>query len=821
MIDDAPFDVAILQPDGSFSYCNRHLAARALSIGRANPTGIFALLHIEDQTAFSLAMTQLRLSRKPQVAEIRLPNETGSWVWMAANLSIRAEKGAESILLQLNDIDNRKRAEEERKSWEERWNSALVSSQLGVWDHDFKTGVFYYSDTWKTMRGYHVEEVIDASFSKWLETVHPGDRDFVMEQVERQNSGEDRVSIFQYRERHRAGHYIWIECRGAAIEWDENGRPTRIVGTDADVTAYKETEDRLSQTSRRLELAIDVSNIGVFETDIESGSTFWDDRLLEIYGKTGQPNLQPIATWFEQIHPDDLPKVNEAIAERDPSNPIFSHEYRIVMPDGSIRFIRARVRPFIDGFGRRKSIGANWDVTEDQMIRQELEKANRLAEARNRELEAAKARIEHDALHDFLTGLPNRRYLDEVISKRTIMNVAREGLAILHVDLDRFKQINDTLGHRAGDAMLQHAARVLRDCTGPQDVVARIGGDEFVVVTPFTGSSFKLSRLSDTIIQKIREPVNFEGHICRIGASIGICQDEDPAADPRQMLLNADIALYRAKRLGRNRFDFFTSDIQAEVINTKKMSDEVLEGLEKREFIPFYQLQFCARSLNVAGVETLARWRHPVRGLLAPASFLSIAEDLEAVAAIDSSLMEQALSDFQRWRLDGVPVPRLSVNVSAKRLSDPNLAQELERFAIEPGTFSFELLETIFLDDCDPVAIRNLEMLRAAGIDIEIDDFGTGHASIVSLLTVNPQTLKIDRELVRSIGESDKQRKLVGSIIDIGRSLNIRVLAEGVETQDHVRILRDLGCDLLQGYALARPMPFEDIKGYIARNGWR
>jgi EAL domain-containing protein (putative c-di-GMP-specific phosphodiesterase class I) len=220
-------------------------------------------------------------------------------------------------------------------------------------------------------------------------------------------------------------------------------------------------------------------------------------------------------------------------------------------------------------------------------------------------------------------------------------------------------------------------------------------------------------------------------------------------------------------------------------------------------------------------VETLARWRHPVRGLLAPASFLSIAEDLEAVAAIDSSLMEQALSDFQRWRIDGVCVPRLSVNVSAKRLSDPNLAQELERFAIEPGTFSFELLETIFLDDCDPVAIRNLEMLRAAGIDIEIDDFGTGHASIVSLLTVSPQTLKIDRELVRSIGESDKQRKLVGSIIDIGRSLNIRVLAEGVETQDHVRILRDLGCDLLQGYALARPMPFEEIKGYIARNGWR
>ncbi len=305
----------------------------------------------------------------------------------------------------------------------------------------------------------------------------------------------------------------------------------------------------------------------------------------------------------------------------------------------------------------------------------------------------------------------------------------------------------------------------------------------------------------------MRKPVRYEGHDCRFGASIGIAIDSGSTLDAKQMLLDADIALYRAKGLGRNRFEFFSASARRDIISAKHLADEILIGLERNEFVPFYQLQFDARTLDVAGIETLARWQHPVHGLLTPDRFLDIAEDLDVVSTIDALILERALADRSVWIKDGLSIPKISVNVSARRLADPDLGKKLRALKIEPGTISFELLESISLDDCDEAVAANLKKLRKLGIDIQIDDFGTGHASIVSLLRLSPKTLKIDRELIRMLPQSSEQRKLVGSIIDIGRSLNILVIAEGVETVDHIRILEELDCDTLQGYALARPMP--------------
>jgi EAL domain-containing protein (putative c-di-GMP-specific phosphodiesterase class I) len=244
-------------------------------------------------------------------------------------------------------------------------------------------------------------------------------------------------------------------------------------------------------------------------------------------------------------------------------------------------------------------------------------------------------------------------------------------------------------------------------------------------------------------------------------------------------------------------------------------------ALERQEFIPYYQLQFATKSLAISGAETLARWRHPTKGMLGPDAFLTIAEDLDVVAAIDAMIFEKAHRDFETWREAGIEIPKFSVNVSTRRLYDPDLGAKLDSLPIVPGTVSFELLESIFLDDCDETVLANLRMLRQRGIGVEIDDFGTGHASIISLLKTGPETLKIDRELVMPITEIEEQRRLVGSIIEIGKSLNIKVVAEGVETWDHIRILQELGCDSLQGYALARPMPFEQIESFVRQERWR
>ncbi len=705
---------------------------------------------------------------------------------------------------------------------ESRWNYALIGSGLGVWDHNHRAGTKYYSETWKEIRGMGPDESADGDYEEWLALLHPDDRDFVIEAIDKQIAGDPDFQVFEYRERHKDGHWVWIECRGACVEWDENGNPARIVGTDTDITARKRAEEMLEHLSRRLDLALDITRIGVFEADLEADAVEWDDRLLAMYGLEGTARVKPGEAWEKMLHPDDRVRALSRLDESLDKDQGLLHEFRIIRADGIERVIRARSAFFVDAEGKRKLIGANWDVTEEVKLRNDLQNAKNLAEARNQELEAAKESIEHLALHDYLTGLPNRRYLDRTLDERA--EECRNGsltLAVLHIDLDRFKQINDTLGHRAGDAMLKHAAKVLKDCVRSTDFVARIGGDEFVVLCAIDSGTKKLSNMAARIIRELSKPIRYEGHECRFGASIGIAADSGADLDAKQLLLNADIALYRAKGAGRNRHEFFSKDARRSIIAAKRLADEILQGLERHEFVPVYQLQFNARTLEVAGVETLARWQHPEHGLMAPDRFLKIAEDLDVVSTIDGLILEHALADRAAWAKQGFRTPKISVNVSSGRLNDPTLGKKLKALKVEPGTLSFELLESISLDDCDDAVTANLRQIRRLGIDIEIDDFGTGHASIVSLLKLSPRTLKIDRELIRMLPQSAEQRKLVRSIIDIGRSLSILVTAEGVETMDHVRILADLGCDVLQGYALARPMPAAQIPAYVQAASWR
>lgn len=815
LIDGAPGGIAIIAPDSRILYANRACAKRT---GAAEL--LAGVIHLDDLRTLEFALTRLGLDpSRSQRIELRFIGRDGSATWMLGEFStarLSAHGTIEEILVQFTDIDRQKRSEADTRSWAQRWNHALVGSTLGVWDHNYATGQFYYSETWKTMRGFSPDAVIDTSMEKWIESVHPDDRATVLDEVQRQGRGEDFSPTFCYREKHQAGHYIWIECRGACIDWFEDGTPARVVGTDTDITERKANEQRLLRLSRKLELALEVSQIGVFEVDVENGTAHWDDRMLEIYGIDEQPNRESAEGWYRLLHPEDRDRAIAQIRDNAPGGIPFSNAFRIVRPDGSIRHIRARVARLQLETGEIRVLGANWDATNDITIQEELAEANRLAEARYRELEAAKAHIEHSALHDFLTGLPNRRFLDAELTERAIRTaVGVEGSAILHLDLDRFKQINDTLGHVAGDHMLQHTAKVLREEIGPGDFVARIGGDEFVILSSYRGSAERLTDLAGRLIRRLKDPVAFENHQCRIGASIGIAFAPGSSMDAKQLLLNADIALYRAKTLGRNRFEFFSTELQTDVIRNKRISDEILAGLERGEFVPHYQLQFTAADLSVAGVETLARWQHPERGLLTPDKFLQVAEDLDVVAAIDRMILDKALVDFSAWRQQAVAVPKISVNLSARRLADPGLADSLRNIDVPPGALSFELLETIFLDDCEGTVAENLKMIRKLGIGIEIDDFGTGHASIVSLLKTGPGTLKIDRELIAPVTNGVEQRRLVASIIEMGKSLNIKVVGEGVETMAHVRILKRLGCDVLQGFALARPMPADRIGPFI------
>ncbi|MDP1730420.1 MAG: EAL domain-containing protein [Devosia sp.] len=588
------------------------------------------------------------------------------------------------------------------------------------------------------------------------------------------------------------------------------------------IKALGSRKAELQRLSRRLGLALETSRVGVWEYDIDEQNLVWDDRMNEIYGLPADGGKRGYADWRDRLHPDDLARASEDFRIAIEVTGRYHSEYRVVTPDGKTRNIRAIGAVYRDPGTTAKIVGVNWDVTADVALNEILKHANRLSEARNAELEAAKARIEHNALHDSLTGLPNRRYLDDVLS-RNVAQCVVDGrkLALLHIDLDRFKQINDTLGHAAGDAMLIHASEVLKANIRPEDFVARIGGDEFVVVSVFDGDDRMLSDLADRIIARMRQPVAYEGHECRFGVSVGIAGETGAEIDPKRLLINADIALYRAKSRGRNRYEFFTEALQAEAIKVKRVADEILHGLENDEFLPHYQPQFDAQTLDLAGAEALARWNHPVEGLLAPVAFLDVAHDLSVVSTIDRMILEQSLTQFDVWAAAGLGVPRISVNVSARRLQDEQLIAGLKGLDIRPGTLSFELLETIFLDETDDIVLWNIDQIKELGIDIEIDDFGTGYASIVSLLKLKPKRLKIDRQLVMPVVASAAQRHLVASIIEIGKSLGIQVVGEGIETMGHARIMRDLGCDILQGFAFAHPMSAADLGVFLRAGAWR
>lgn len=575
---------------------------------------------------------------------------------------------------------------------------------------------------------------------------------------------------------------------------------------------------QLQRLSQRHNLALETSKIGVWEINLDTMEIIWDSRMRELFDLTDETVPLTEEAVLGRVHPDDREQITVGVQRAIDTDQTFRSNYRICMSEDVTRWVRSIGATHIDVDGSRYLLGVVWDVSADVELNASLLAAKHSAEWRNRELEEARAQMERNSLHDSLTGLPNRRFLDEKLLNGAEPKVT----ALLHIDLDRFKQINDTLGHAAGDAMLTHAASVLTSSTRAGDHVARIGGDEFIIATTSEAGEKQLEALASRIVTKMREPVLYEGHECRFGVSIGIAvaQADEPLCGKR-LLIDADIALYRAKSNGRNRYEFFNASLKAEIIRNKRVADDILNGLERAEFVPYFQPQFDARTLDIVGVEALARWIHPSEGVLAPDAFLKTAGELNVIPMVDRAILEQTLWQSARWKAAGITIPKMSVNVSAGRLYDDDLIESLNGLVFDRGTLSFELLESIFLDDNNETIVANITQLKALGIDVEIDDFGTGYASIVSLVQVKPTRLKIDRQLIAPVVQSQSQRNLVASIIDIGQSLGIKVVAEGIETREHAAILRDIGCDTLQGYALAKPMSSDEFINFVRSERWR
>jgi diguanylate cyclase (GGDEF)-like protein/PAS domain S-box-containing protein len=575
----------------------------------------------------------------------------------------------------------------------------------------------------------------------------------------------------------------------------------------------------------RLRVATETARIGVWELDLSTGAVFWDDTMYRLYQISPHDLAETDKGWGNFIHPDDAKaleeRFNHALSERES----FNERFRIVTAKGEERVIRSACRIQYDAKGDPvRVIGVNQDVTEEDAREAALIAARDIAANARIAAEAARAAAANEALCDPLTGLANRRGLAGYLDDLQTRSDARARIGWLHVDLDKFKSINDRYGHATGDHLLRLVAEILRDAAGETGLAARLGGDEFAVVLPAdkTGvapCSETLKMLADRIVARCRAAQAHIGSALEAGASVGIASGL--VAEAGRVAADADQALYAAKDAGRNTAVRATPALRAAASQRLEMAERLSKAIAQGRIGVAFQPQLRASDGQLHGVEALVRWRDPHLGNVPPDRFLPIAEEIGAIATLDRTVLRESLSVAESLAREGLVLPRLSVNVSARRLRDPALLNEIEALgASRPTALAFELLETIDFDAADEGADGVLAALRRGGVEIELDDFGSGRASLTTLLRLRPDRIKLDRRLIATVGSDvPGAHPLVRAITEMGRGLGLGMTAEGIETEEQARALAEMGCDVLQGYHIAPPLDAAALSDWMQARG--
>ena len=432
---------------------------------------------------------------------------------------------------------------------------------------------------------------------------------------------------------------------------------------------------------------------------------------------------------------------------------------------------------------------------------------------------ASQAETEHMAEHDALTGLPNRRFLEKELQRRAQDHDSPS--ALIHIDLDGFKTVNDTLGHEAGDHVLKTVGQILSTETRsprtdrPGDVAVRLGGDEFLILAAGTRQRQDALALCKRIKSRLEEPIYHRHRRIDISASFGIALPEVVGGNQDNLIHAADAATYEAKAHGRGAIYIYDEKLDQKVRRKRLLAEAIGPALRAGEFVPYFQLQFDARSRQIVGAEVLARWQSPKLGLISPYEFLPIIEELSLIGELDEAVFQSAIDRLPELTFEGRPFPRLSFNVTGDRLLSGQIFEFFKRQPESGTRFSIEVLESITVESRADEFRREIQKLREIGLGIEVDDFGSGHASVSGVVALQPDIIKIDRSLVAGIHGDSQARKIFAQLIKMGRLMGVGVTAEGVETETHAKIATELGCDRLQGFGLAVPLPVGELKARL------
>ena len=567
----------------------------------------------------------------------------------------------------------------------------------------------------------------------------------------------------------------------------------------------KRVEIALRESEERYALAVRGANDGIWDWNLKSGLVYYSPRWKAILGYAEEEISDKLDEWMSRIHPDDLEKVKKELAAHIKGvTPHFETEYRMRFKNGGYRWMLSRglaVRDATDATTR--IAGSQTDMTDRKTFEQ---------------------RLRYDALHDSVTGLFNRTALTERL-KYSIDRSRRHKdflFAVLYLDLDRFKDINDSLGHAMGDQLLMATARMLEAILRPTDTVARLGGDEFVILLDDINDVRDATRVAERIHSGLRSTSLLSGHELFISASIGIVLSTSGYASPEDILRDADIAMYRAKSQGKDRFEIFDTLMRDRIMQRLALENEMRLALERDELCVHYQPILLVQDQQLLGFEALVRWQNPARGFMMPGDFIGVAEDTGLIINLDRWVLREGIRQMQEWdqTFPGLPALKLSVNISGKQVAQADLVEEVKLIIEETGfdaqRLNLEITESAVMDNYINT-VEILAKLQTLGIQIQVDDFGMGYSSLSYLSRFPLNALKIDRSFVNALEKDDAHVKIVQAIVTMTHGLGMEVIAEGVESEIQLDQLTALGCESVQGYLIARPMDPDHVQELLQR----
>jgi diguanylate cyclase (GGDEF)-like protein/PAS domain S-box-containing protein len=743
------------------------------------------------------------------------------------------------------DIRDRIAAETALRESNERFNTAVRATSDVIWDLNLITESLWWNENFTKVFGYPREDG-DRTVKSWYDATHPDDRDRVEAGMRRLIASGGESWSDEYRFRRRDGSYAEVLDRGHVIR-DGAGKAVRMIGAMEDVTSRKEGEEKMRKQALQQRLIAEFGQWVLASTGVADvlnravelvSATLKADycNVLELDTDGKQLLFKAAAGWpAEWVGQRTVPvrpgnRIEFALSHREP---VITKDYEDkeeetrFSPSPLLQFgVRSGVEVPIFGTAGTFGILSAHALKPRRFGEDDLSflqsVANILALAIERK--GAEERLAYLAQFDALTALPNRHLFHDRLLQ-TMAQGRRSGnpMAVLYIDLDRFKLVNDTQGHGAGDKLLKEAAARLTQCIRSGDTMGRFGGDEFGAVLSDLAKPGDASIVAQKMIDALARPFDLDGHETYVTASVGITLFPADSEEAGALIMNADTAMYRAKEQGRNTYQYFTREMNERALARMQVEAALRRGLERREFLLHYQPKVNLENGVICGFEALLRWQHPERGMVSPVEFIPVLEDAGLIVPVGEWVMREVCRQIQAWKSSGLSVPPVAVNLSARQFLQKDLEATvrliLRESAVDPSLIQFELTESLLMKEPEAAA-RTLRGLKESGVRISVDDFGTGYSSLAYLKRFPIDALKIDHAFIRDVTTNPEDAAIAVAIIGLAHSLKLKVVAEGVETEGQLNFLSMHACDEMQGYYFSRPVPPSECEAMM-REGRR